>query len=364
VKILVVCDEWPWPPHQGDRVRLEAMVRMLSARHHVTVLGRPSDLGPPDSPQLMALNLDISKNRVGLVKHPGLPAAVGLRVSKDAQGQVTTAAKSHDRVLFYQLKTTAWLARPLAPSKVVIDLTDSLGLYYARRGGALWMVESARAFRWERDLAEKYPVTVSSEHDRKAIDPTGRRRVTVAPNGYWVPSDVERRPEPDTLIAVGHWSYYPNRTGLLHFLKEIWPMVKKMRSEARLWIVGRGKNPMPRPVSGVDWVGEVDDLGEWYRRAWLAIAPVYVGAGMKTKIMEALFYGVPVVATTFATEGIEPNSLLVAAVGDQDLARKILGALNANLRWGVEDRAQFLLRNTWSQTLLPLLNLVEGGDVR
>lgn len=365
MKILVVCDEWPWPPHQGDRVRLEAIVRILAEKHEVTVLGRPSELRPVNvTGNLRTMALQVSKNRLKLLKHPGLPAAVALRISTSVQERVVSEAKAHDRVLFYQMKTTAWITPRLEVSKVVVDLTDSLGLYYARRGGAIWRAESARTFRWERHLAEKYSVTVSSEHDRQAIDPKGRLRVMIAANGYWLPDHVERHPEPNALIAVGNWNYFPNRTGLLHFVHQIWPQIIEACPDARLLVVGRGENPMPGSAVGVEWVGEVNNLAPWYGRASLAIAPIYVGAGMKTKIMEALFYGVPVVASQFATEGIDSNSLLVSSINDQDMAKKILQALDRGLRWQEEERVQFLENHSWGHTLMPLIHLLEQGDLR
>ena len=363
MKILVVCDEWPWPPRQGDRVRLEAICRVLSESHQVTVVGRPSEAGPNPKSGIDTVALKADKSWQGLWRYPMLPAAVALRMNRGVQERIESMASNFDKVLFYQLKTTGWLPR-LHTDKVVIDLTDSLGLYYRRRGGLFWELEAWRTSRWEKKLARRYPITVSSEHDQSAIDPKRSRQVTVAPNGYWIPPAISRHPEPSTVIAVGHWDYYPNRTGMLRFLDKVWPAIRGQVPDATLWLVGRGRNPLPQPHQGVRWVGEVDDVGVWYERAHLAIAPIYVGAGMKTKIMEALFYQVPVVATKFATEGIEPNAFLMASQDDEDMAQKILDEFSLERVWDAQERLHFVERNAWNQTLLPLLDLVQAGGLR
>ena len=361
MKILIVADEWPWPPHQGDRVRLDAICRVLTVDHQATLLGRPSESGPKSGSKLQTVALEGQRNPKLIFRYPNLPATMAVRADRQVRETVAVLAAQHERVLFYQLKTTAWLDQRLYVNKTVIDLTDSLGLYYRRRGGALWTMEAFRALRQERELAKNFPTVVSSEHDRDAIDPTGEYNVTVARNGYWMPDGLKRNPEPNSIISVGNWNYYPNRAGMDRFIQYVWPNIKRQRPEATLWIVGRGTSPLTFSVEGVHWKGEVDDLGSWYERAWLVVAPVYVGSGMKTKIMEALFYNVPVVASQFATEGIEPNALLFPAADDQTFAKLVVKGLTQSIRWEEDLRNDFLERNSWHSTLRPLIDVIERG---
>jgi glycosyltransferase involved in cell wall biosynthesis len=62
--------------------------------------------------------------------------------------------------------------------------------------------------------------------------------------------------------------------------------------------------------------GFVPDLADFYRRVRVAIAPLRFGAGVKLKTVEALQYGVPVVATTVGAEGLEALPGDVIAVHD------------------------------------------------
>src|SRR5260370_34748331 len=50
--------------------------------------------------------------------------------------------------------------------------------------------------------------------------------------------------------------------------------------------------------------GHVSDLAPFYDAADLAIAPIRSGGGTRIKLLEAAMFGVPMVSTTFAAQGI------------------------------------------------------------
>ena len=56
--------------------------------------------------------------------------------------------------------------------------------------------------------------------------------------------------------------------------------------------------------SGLKMVGYVDDLKPYYSKAVMAVAPLRFGAGVKGKVNEALSYGVPLVGSSLACEGM------------------------------------------------------------
>ena len=52
-------------------------------------------------------------------------------------------------------------------------------------------------------------------------------------------------------------------------------------------------------------LGFVEDLVPYYERCLLAIAPLRYGAGVKGKVNQALSFGVPVVGSPIALEGMD-----------------------------------------------------------
>jgi GT2 family glycosyltransferase len=103
----------------------------------------------------------------------------------------------------------------------------------------------------------------------------------------------------------------PNCDGLLWFAHEVLPKVRASLPGLRLLVTGA--NP-PSDVNwldghGVDFVGHVNELRDFYNQIRVAISPTRFGAGVKLKTVEAIQYGVPVVATGEATGGLSPSLL-------------------------------------------------------
>ncbi|MDQ1710946.1 MAG: hypothetical protein QOE45_396 [Frankiaceae bacterium] len=88
-------------------------------------------------------------------------------------------------------------------------------------------------------------------------------------------------------------------------LEEVWPRVAVPGAE----LVLAGADPpagLARP--GVVVTGYVPDLDPWYRSARVVVAPLLSGAGLKFKVPQAMAYGLPVVATPVAAEGVVEES--------------------------------------------------------
>lgn len=113
-------------------------------------------------------------------------------------------------------------------------------------------------------------------------------------------------------VMVGG-GFVANIQGLDWLLREVWPQVRTALPQARLRVIGKMAQ-----ASGLAWpegaekVGFVEDLEQEYRQATLSLAPLFIGSGVKIKVVEALGHGVPVVATACGAEGL-------GAVGTQDM---------------------------------------------
>ncbi|MBN1121878.1 MAG: glycosyltransferase family 4 protein [Anaerolineae bacterium] len=114
-------------------------------------------------------------------------------------------------------------------------------------------------------------------------------------------------PDGKHLLFVGSFRHHPNIDGLHWFLEEVWDSVQSAHPDVVLDVVGSGVPPELRSLasSRVDFHGWVDDnqLAALYTHARVAILPMRYGAGLKGKLLEAMFYGVPVVGTSISLEG-------------------------------------------------------------
>lgn len=120
------------------------------------------------------------------------------------------------------------------------------------------------------------------------------------------------------LAFVGNYQHPPNTDAVLFFLKDVWPMIHKAIPEARFYVVGSYMPDAIREASseGVELLGFVDCLDDLFGRIRLSVAPLRVGAGLKGKVATSLGYGVPIVMTQIAAEGMGLQNGTDALIAD------------------------------------------------
>jgi glycosyltransferase involved in cell wall biosynthesis len=113
--------------------------------------------------------------------------------------------------------------------------------------------------------------------------------------------------ETPKVLFVGSFLVEPNRQGVDHFLRQIWPKVHKAEPSTSFRIVGSGLSEALRSrwnaVAGVDAVGQLDDLTESYAQCRFTVVPIFFGAGTNVKVLESLCFNRTSVLTDFAQRG-------------------------------------------------------------
>ena len=133
------------------------------------------------------------------------------------------------------------------------------------------------------------------------------------------PAELPAWQNRDALVLVGNFRYTPNRSGLEWFLERVWPRVRDLAPSASLLIAGAGSERYTRH-EGVRGLGFVDRLEDIYAQASAAIVPVRFGGGSNIKLVEALSYGVPVVATERCATAFGPDvaTLSLCSITDDE----------------------------------------------
>jgi len=110
------------------------------------------------------------------------------------------------------------------------------------------------------------------------------------------------------MMFLGAMDRKENHEAMLWFLDAVFPTLRSTIPSARLLIVGAHPRPalleLCQKIEGVEVTGYVLDLQPLFAKAWLAIAPLRSGAGLKIKVVECLAQGLPVVTTAIGSEGI------------------------------------------------------------
>jgi len=142
----------------------------------------------------------------------------------------------------------------------------------------------------------------------------------------------------DAPLGVGFMgsAMAPNRLALRELVHEIWPRVHAvMGARARLWLAGAVCEALVGEAlpPGVECLGYVDDLDDFYRRVDVVVSPLRIGGGLKIKNVEALCKGKPLLTTAVGAEGIDDpdGQAFVCAQSVDEFVDALLRVLSSDL---------------------------------
>jgi glycosyltransferase involved in cell wall biosynthesis len=189
-----------------------------------------------------------------------------------------------------------------------------------------------------RRSSESWMVSEADMRGALALCPGANLRL--APNVVDVKAikPIEGVADVPRAVFVANFAYEPNRNGLTFLLKEVLPRVWRQLPDARLTLVGAGLEHPPSADPRVESLGFVEDLASIYASARCAVVPLLQGGGTPLKLIEALAYGLPVVATQLAVAGLhaEDGKDCLVAEGSEAFAN----ALTDTLRDGAPQLAR------------------------
>lgn len=149
-----------------------------------------------------------------------------------------------------------------------------------------------------------------------------------------LPTTAFNQSQPCALL-VGDYTYFPNKEGLTHFLRKIFPTVRQKLPNATLKVVGKMNDEsllsLCKNTIGVELRGYVNDLRQEYLTCQCVIVPLYKGTGTSVKVIEAMSLGRLVVSTPCGVRGLhrdfrEGKDYLLAK-SNRDFADKLVFAL-------------------------------------
>ena len=132
-----------------------------------------------------------------------------------------------------------------------------------------------------------------------------------------IQSDFSKR---EGIMFVGGFGHDPNLDAVQWFVKEIWPIVHE-KLKIPFYIIG---SHAPLAVNELDGKNGIvvkgfvteEELGEMYAKCRISVVPLRYGAGVKGKVVEAIYNGIPVVTTSVGAEGIQ-NANVVLQIEDE-----------------------------------------------
>ena len=402
-RILFVFKSVPYPLRaDGVSVRYLPIIESMADRHDIDLIvipGRAEDL----------LNLDGLKQycrKVSVLRDPQqlqhnifekiltyanflLPWSPPISVvshggSEVIRGIIEATRQTHYDVVLWAggyLLPNLFAALPsMSVGKVFVDFIDSPFLWSIRReenifrSRLLEQYERWKTRRWEGDVIEKADGTIYiSSVDAEAVPPrqAPMKKRHVVPNGINIPTVVSKEivslPSPN-IGFLGNMGYLPNIEAVEWLYKEVFVPLRKIRPELSLIVIGRCPTPSILDLGkqpGVIVTGGVDDIWAYIHAIDVFLFPLLRGAGLKNKILEAMYAGCPVVTTKIGNEGIDadPGNELVLARTPEDFQREALRLLDSpqeRLRIGNSALAFVKENFSWGPILSNYENITLG----
>jgi glycosyltransferase involved in cell wall biosynthesis len=171
---------------------------------------------------------------------------------------------------------------------------------------------------------------------------------------------------------TGDMSYFPNQEAVTFFAGKVLPLIRRSVPEARFVIVGRSPNPAVEALAkqpGVEVTGFVPDVRTHLARMTVSVAPFSIAAGIQNKILEAMSYELPVVATARAVQGLTPAAAVAVQTAETPetisaaVVRLLLDPDLARER-GRQGRELITGEYNWERSLDRVLQLIENPAER
>lgn len=368
MKFLVVSPDFPFPPNHGGRADIFGRLKSLSTifgRENIDLVSTVST-SPTGEEQREVLRY--VRHSLIIPRKGGLSSLFGslpLQVnSRRALKHMELPEKHYDAVLLegdYVLPVLKNTGSRFG--KKLLRVHNNESAYFLELGRAAqdwrkiyYFTESARFRIANRFLAKRIDLNLHISRSELQSQPE---------KGVWLPTTVDaskiQEPisdaNPRQVLYVGSL-FMPNNTfGLRWYLDGPHQILRERYPDYLLNIVGNAKNTDTswlKQYSGINHLGELGDeqLDKVYKANSIFVAPIFHGAGVKIKVINAITQGIPVVTTTIGNEGTALIHDQHIKVADEiaHFAQSVANLIDsADKRLSLTRQAQAFIRQHYSQ---------------
>ena len=411
--ILFVMPRLPFPATSGRKTSLYHYCRILSEELGYRLIVAAfleseddPDKKPPFIDKLVVLQKPSSLDKVGGILKDSLilrkkPMQVSLFWTKKAKEQVDNLIKTErpDLIIADMIRTTEYIKD--AHAVRIADLDDRISLRYARQldtdidginpyGAYLGTMPKPvqkillcnpiklAVVRNEIKLLHSYELEIGRKCDatvfvaKREVDTFNSElkddKAFAIPIGvdtdYFGSAALEDNAE-EYIGFLGAMNVAHNENAAAHFAKDILPLIVQKHPRAKFLVIGGGAQEglLKLKSDHVFFMGRVDDVRDYLKKCKVFVCPMTFGSGIKTKNLEAMAMGLPVVTTSIGAENIDAESGKDWFVADsnKEFANKVLELLDSKeLRDSVGNAGKRFVENcfTWKITQKQLEKLI------
>jgi glycosyltransferase involved in cell wall biosynthesis len=366
----------------GGMRRCERLIRFLSERHQVYVIcfdTRAQDMQPAEFHDSIPITVLPRPRHLFFTKAFNqlfrLTPSYVLNCFSKAMAHSITAFCEKEQIDVIHIEYTYmgnyinYVNRP-ATAAVLVDQELNFRKFW--RDIKLNLGSVANIYRYIYYLKlRRYEATIANRFDRvftitaeekKALSRYAKKAAIeifphVVDEIYFKPS-AQIKTDNSNLVFTGNFAHKPNISGILWFLKYIYPAIRNKQPNVTLTIVGA--NP-PLAIKSfhqqhnITVTGLVSDIRPYLEKAGIFINPVINGGGMRGKVLEAMAMEKAIVSTRIGAEGFpvsHQGSMMIALTKESFITNTLTLLNQPDLQQNLGKNNRKLIEKHYTETII------------
>lgn len=390
--ILFISPQLPYPPISGGVIKSWRLVDFLSQKYRLSVATFLKNEEEKDLAEFKSkVNLedtyfepiDIPRTSLNLIKSNLLLQALNLyrNRSKEFAKNIQTLIDSSDAIFVDHYEMFQYVPKDYK-GKVILHQHNCEYLIWERfselesnpikkialKNQAFWIRN------YEKQICNRANTILAAPNDINELVKIGAQREKFYETYHLGDAELldltplKWSQSENAILFIGTLTWEANIDGVIYFLKDVWPKILTKNPEIKFYIVG--KNPDQRIIQianeypNVILTGFVTDLEDYYSKCKVFISPLRFGSGIKVKVMNALYRGIPTVSTSIGAEGLAVENEVSMMITDdsQKFADDILLLMSNENLWttiSVNSRKLAIDVYTWEAVFEKVVDAIE-----
>jgi len=330
--ILVIDHHLPLPDRDSGSLRMFQILKLLhELGHRVTFI-------PDNLADIRPYTGELQKRGIEVVYYPYVKKVRDYLISHGSDFDAVVLSRCD-----FARKHIADV-RMFAPrSRIIFDTVD---LHFLREDREARLTEDPEARRKAREKQRLEHELIDQSDETWVVSPVEQQLLHEErpDKPIQVVSNIVEVPGASTPFAlrrdwlfIGGFQHTPNIDAVLFFVQKIYPLVSEHLHDAKFYIIGDKAPPeiVALATERIIVAGLQTDVRPFFDSVKLSVAPLRFGAGVKGKINQSMAFGVPVVATSLAVEGmaLQNGEDILIADEPEDFARAMVGLYESEDLW-------------------------------
>ena len=329
MKLVVLTSRIPYPLEKGDKLRIFHQIKHLSKTHEICLICLNESSDDIDTSVLKELVTELHIVPLAKWKIPfrlffaifhNLPFQVEYFLESKNKKKIEAIIQDFNpNHIYCQLIRTSEYVKDLFQFDKTLDYMDAFSAAAMRRAKTekgfrklFWKIENERVKKYERSIYDYFNQhSIITEQDRNLLAIPSNKKISIVPNGvdtgHFENSHISKKYD---IVFAGNMNYPPNIAAAIFLVEEILPKLKSQFPNVTVLIAGANPSTEVQNLAndGVTVSGWMNDIREAYCESRVFVAPMFIGAGMQNKILEAMSSELPVITTTLAAEAFKEKN--------------------------------------------------------